>query len=210
MTGMTFVKRAVGKARSRMFDLRYGVRTDGDIPLEKLTIASPNARHGTLYMPTHPKAAREALQSLPVQEYSRYTLVDFGSGKGRVMLIAAEFPFRKIIGIEFAPELHAIAVENIRRYRNPRRRCFEIESFNMDVLDFPLPEGDGIYYFFFPFRRPVMEPLIERINQSLSESPRDILILYFNPELAELLDRASRFRLCEVRRYYRIYRSVPS
>ena len=69
--------------------------------------------------------------------------VDFGCGKGRVLLLAAGFGFARITGVEFAKELCDIAKERgplpkedgpayrdphcsggCRRVRNPRRRQF--------------------------------------------------------------------------------------
>jgi hypothetical protein len=43
-----------------------------------------------------------------------FTVIDFGSGKGRALIVASECPFRRIIGVEFALELHRDAQQNIR------------------------------------------------------------------------------------------------
>ena len=44
-------------------------------------------------------------------------LVDYGSGKGRVLVVAAELGIQRIVGIEFSPGLVAIAKCNLERYR---------------------------------------------------------------------------------------------
>ncbi|MBZ5489392.1 MAG: class I SAM-dependent methyltransferase [Acidobacteriia bacterium] len=45
-----------------------------------------------------------------------FTFIDLGSGKGRALLMAAQYGFKRIIGVEFMPELHRVAQENIRKY----------------------------------------------------------------------------------------------
>jgi hypothetical protein len=49
-----------------------------------------------------------------------FTFIDLGSGKGRVLLMAAAYGFKRIIGVEFMPELHRVAEENIRKYTEHR------------------------------------------------------------------------------------------
>jgi SAM-dependent methyltransferase len=194
--------------RNLVFDWIYRVKTRGDVSLGSLAIPSPNAAHGIQYHPTHPKSSRLVFESLPVRDVSRYVFVDIGSGKGRMLFRAAEYPFRKIIGVEFAPELHAIAQANIRTYRNRRRACFDIESVNMDAATFPLPLSDTVLYMFFPFRRPVMEPLLARLDESLERHPRDVVLVYMNPELAFLVDGMRHMRLHSANEYFKVYRST--
>src|SRR5450755_4425702 len=69
------------------------------------------------YQPTEPALFREMLGSLNL-DFREFTFIDIGSGKGRALLMAAEFPFHRILGIELLPELHRIAQENINNYRN--------------------------------------------------------------------------------------------
>src|SRR2546430_8863932 len=38
--------------------------------------------------------------------------IDFGSGKGRVLFVAAHYPFRKVIGVELSAKLNQIASSN--------------------------------------------------------------------------------------------------
>ena len=108
------LKIIVGAARCRVFDWRYKVRTCGVVSLDRLTIESDNARHGVFYHPTHSKFLFEVLGALDI-DYERYRFIDLGSGKGRVLLVASEFPFREVLGVEFARELHEIACQNLRR-----------------------------------------------------------------------------------------------
>jgi predicted RNA methylase len=53
------------------------------------------------------------------EDLHRFSFVDFGSGKGRVLLVASHYPFREVVGVEFSPELQKIAEGNIRSTKAP-------------------------------------------------------------------------------------------
>lgn len=58
-------------------------------------------------------------------------------GKGRVLLLASEFPFQQVIGVEIDPRLHHIAQKNIAAYRHPFQKCEDVQSICSDVTRFP-------------------------------------------------------------------------
>src|SRR6476619_3967516 len=111
-----FAERCVSAWRDWAFDRKFHVSTRGTIPLERLDLDGPNAEHGIYYAPTHPKAARAVFETLPLEDFSQYTFVDLGSGKGRMLFRAAEYPFKHVIGVELAPTLNQAAQDNISRY----------------------------------------------------------------------------------------------
>jgi len=49
-------------------------------------------------------------------DYPKTVFIDFGSGKGRTLLLACKYPFHSIIGIEISPALCEIATDNINKY----------------------------------------------------------------------------------------------
>lgn len=152
------------------------------------------------------------LRNLPIGDVSGYTFIDMGSGKGRMLLLAAELPFRRIVGVEFASDLNALAQKNVKTYRNSNQACFEIEPLNMDATLFEFPPEPSIIYFFYPFERFVMEPVIRNLNRSLAEHPRDVILVYFNPVLSDIVEAANNLRVYAKSNYfgslYTIYRSV--
>jgi len=77
-------------------------------------------RDSHVYAPVRVANARAALRALPVGDFSQYSFIDMGSGKARMLFVAAELPFRRVIGVEFDRKLHAAAKENIARWRNWR------------------------------------------------------------------------------------------
>ena len=192
------------RAYSRWWDWRHRVATSGDIPPEKLKMRPELQRHSTNYMPTHPRHLRLLFNMLPL-ETGEYTLIDFGSGKGRVLTMAVSFPFREVIGIEGAHDLHVLAEANLRRFRG-RRLCRSARSLCLDVRSFPIPPVKSVYYFFHPFAEPVMLSVLHNICRSLQETPRDCFLVYVNAELKVLVENTGMFELFASSTYSSIWR----
>src|SRR5882724_12595376 len=111
MSSFTHQLRHLGtRAEEGLFDVFRNVRTGGAVSLDRLTLVG-SGKTGFDYLPARPRNVRRALSDLPVDNPAKYTFVDLGSGKGRILFLAAEFPFRRIQGIEFAVELHREAEE---------------------------------------------------------------------------------------------------
>lgn len=121
------------------------------------------------------------------EDYSRFTFVDFGSGRGRVLLAAAEKPFRAVRGVEFSGRLHAEAECNIANYPADRLGCRDVRSVCVDAADYPLPDGDCILYFFNPFSADLLDRVVScALETALSRGSRVILV-YYNPVHSEAI-----------------------
>jgi SAM-dependent methyltransferase len=180
LTSQTWLKPALktlGQARCVLWDLVHGVDTCGEIPLVDLDFESEHKTLGLEYQSHHPAIIRDGLMSLKIQ-YQDYSFVDFGCGKGRVLLVAAEFPFRRITGLEFAPQLAETARRNLQTYRAKNQKCFEIEAITADATRYLLPHEPQVLYFYSPFERSVMDQVVRNIEDSLQKSPRDLLVLF--------------------------------
>jgi SAM-dependent methyltransferase len=185
---------ALGPTSERSeFDRSFGVETDGELEnwtyLSDLDIPSPNWVEGRDYTPIEPERLAMVLSSLRIR-HDDFVFVDFGSGKGRALLVASQFPFRKIIGIEFSPQLHAIAVRNLVSYRNPDQRCRDIQCVCLDFTQFPLPPEPLVLFFFDPCDERLLAQVLRNIEVSLRQSPRDVFICYVAPRLRQLMDSA--------------------
>jgi hypothetical protein len=162
------------------FDLRYGVETSTRVHLTDLKIDSPNWVYAGAYWPTSTKIIHEALAALPIR-YQDFVFIDFGSGKGRVLLQASDLPFRRIIGVEFASELHDIAVNNIARYKSDSQKCRTIESVCMDFTQFEIPPEPLVAFLYNPSSEAITAALANNIAQSLIENPRELWVIYVTP-----------------------------
>ena len=129
----------------------------GTIALRELAIDSENRALGFPSVPS-PGLLVDTLLANIGEDLGRFSFVDFGSGKGRVLLVASHYPFREVVGVEFSPELHEIAEDNIRRYQSPARRCPHVRSVCADAATFALPAPDCVLYFNNPFAGAGLRP----------------------------------------------------
>lgn len=193
------------RERDAEFDRRFGVKTGGYIDLADLAILpTDNRLFGARYEPTSEVTFREMLSAVPAK-LENFVFVDIGSGLGRVLLLASEYPFRAIRGVEFSPDLHAIATENIRRYRSDTQKCTDIASICQDATQFEIPEQQAFLYFYNPFEEPVMRQVVANIEQSLRKHPRDVYLLYYNPKSRQIIDWSPMFRLIHEDSVFCIY-----
>jgi SAM-dependent methyltransferase len=167
------------------FDVTHGVDTEGEFGgwtyLSDLKIPSPNWIEGNDYLAIEPERFKRVLNGLEIR-FEDYIFIDFGSGMGRALLLASEYSFKKIIGLEFSSALHQRAEENIRRYRSDCQLCRDIRSINVDFLNFVLPVEPLVLFFFDPCQPPLIRKQVERLRQSLIDSPRSVYVAYVAPK----------------------------
>lgn len=171
------------------FDFDHRVNTTGG------TVAWRDRLTGiftSAYQATDPPLLHEMLHALNV-DFRRFTFIDLGSGKGRTLLIAATYPFHKIMGVELIPRLHLAAEENIRKYKDASQQCFAIESICANARDFDFPAEALVVYLFNPFLESVLAEVWSRLESSLTANPRPVCILYHNPLLRNVLIRRGTF-----------------
>jgi len=161
------------------------------------------------YQPTEPEAFREMIDALDI-DFPEFTFIDIGSGKGRVLLLASDYPFRRILGVELLPELHRVAQENIARYQNPRQRCFALESLCADAREFAFPPEPTLLYFFNPLPEPGFGRVIENLGASLRKSPRPLFVLYHNPVWERLVAASPELKKIGGKHQYSVFANSPA
>jgi hypothetical protein len=168
--------------------------TKDHIPLAGLTVRGPNRARGHDYRPT-PCALLEWTIAAIDHDLSRFTFVDHGAGKGRVLLLASQFPFQAIGGIEFAEELHDDAIMNIAQFPRSRMKCRNVECVLDDAAALGPPDGESVHYFFNPFSREVFAEVLHNIVVSYRKRPRRLyLILVDQPNVTDLIDNSGVFQ----------------
>jgi SAM-dependent methyltransferase len=192
--------------RCKLWDLIHGVDTCGDIPLASFDFESPHKTPGLQYQSHHPQIIRAALEASGI-EFSRYTFIDYGCGKGRALLVASGFPFRNIIGLEFVPQLADIARENVKRYRSRKQQCQDIEVVTADATEYELPNESAFLYFFSPFSTPVMNAVFNKIENSLISTPRELVVLFTGvPTMRDRSFGRPPYERVKREQYFDIYR----
>lgn len=188
----------------RVFDLRFGVDTAGVLVLPELQ-SDPRFKYSSHYEPTPRSLFFRMLRQLDV-DYSNFVFIDFGCGKGRVLLLAAELPFKQIVGIELSSKLFRVAENNLKSYLGPRRYN-AVQIVCMDASEYGIPEERAIYYFYNPFTAETMRKVLENIRRSLAATPRETYVVYFNDVLKSLLDESGFLTPIKQTSLYSIYKA---
>lgn len=169
-------------------ELRYGIRTEGDVDLEELGVA---AEHRLGYEGSHWVGVRRALKRLGVNRQDVFA--DFGSGKGPAVLVAATFPFRRAIGVEISSDLSRSARRNLEQSRlTPRAGAVEFAT--ADVLEYDIPDDLTVAYLYNPFTGLLFARFLERLFASLERRPRPLRLVYNYPFEHNYVMASGRFR----------------
>ena len=183
---------AIRQAKSD-FDKKWGTDTSGVISPRFLGLSGENALFANYYKGTRPRVFRVIMDSLNIDP-GGYEFVDYGSGKGLIALLASEYPFKKITGVELSRMLHNIANENLRTYASPTKKCQRIEFLCMDATHHELPQGPTVVFLFDPFPdAKVFKKWLSRIESSLAKNPRDVFIVYVGPSQREYVEASPFF-----------------
>ncbi len=157
------------------------------------------------HIPVRPKIARRELNALPRFDFREYAFIDFGCGKGRMLLIAAALPFKKYVGIELRKEFYELALKNTRSDRRAASR--NIECLNINAVDYEFPDEKLVVYFCNPFGEEVMRPVQDNLGRSLKRNFRDVVVVLHNPIYGYVLDNTPHLSLVKEGYGFRIYRS---
>jgi SAM-dependent methyltransferase len=161
------------------------------------------------YQPTDPSTFREMMAALPI-DFHEFTFIDIGSGKGRTLLMASEYPFRKILGVELIAELHRAAAENIAAYQaqTSSARGMAIESVCMDAREFVFPDTPLVVYLFNPLPEARLRQVIRHLQDSWRDTPRPVWIVYHNPALESALAESQWLQRVSGTAQYSLYRTT--
>ena len=141
-------------------------------------------------------------------DFTGFVFVDLGSGKGRTLLMAAEYPFRRIVGVELLPALHRVAQENLRKYTSATQKCFVLEAVCGDACEFEFPAEPTVLYLFNPLPEAGLAAVIENLERSLDAHPRKVFVLYHNPLLERVLARCGWLQKTQGTHQYAVYESA--
>jgi len=178
-------------APAHPFDNQYGISTSGFLPgsVLRLGYSLGQTTADSAYLPEQPSIIRWALNTLP--HHNDATFLDLGCGKGRALVVASEFPFPSIIGVEICPELVKIAEENAQVIRRNLPERTPITVVEGNALDYALPEGNLIIFLYNPFGEDIVTRLLTNIETTLLKRDSSVWIVYANPEWGHVFDKSS-------------------
>jgi SAM-dependent methyltransferase len=179
------------------FDEEFGVRTSGLVAGRHLKSGHPHDRHATAYYGIAPSVFHALLcrwqRSRAAWPMGEFTFIDVGAGMGRAVLLAAQLPFRQVVGVELNPTLARIARKNLAVIRASGQALAPTKIICGDAVEFRLPAGPCLAFLFNPFGAPVMRLLLTAWRKSLARRPRGLDLLYVNNEQEWVLERQVGF-----------------
>jgi len=186
----------LAKSKDFFFDLKYGTDTRGWAHLEGMDFSSSNKARATHYQPTSVAMSQYAFNV--IRPGIESVFIDLGCGKGRVLFLAYFRGFKRVVGVEFSPQLCRIAKKNIEILEQKLGRKVDIEIRELDVTDYPWRDDETVIFLFNPFDSVVLNKVLDAIQSSLERRPRQAWIIYVNPLHRALLEAAGCFKLmCE-------------
>jgi predicted RNA methylase len=184
-------KRLPGLTRStglidHPFDLAFGVRTSGLVAGRDLQSGHTHDRHATAYYGVAPSVFERLLErwrrTRPAASIEDTTFLDIGAGMGRAVLLAAEMPFRRVIGVESQPALVRIARRNLTAWRKAGRSVAPMRIAEADVVEFDWPIGPAVVFLFNPFGAVVMRRFVRALARAYRDRAGQLDVLYVNNE----------------------------
>jgi predicted RNA methylase len=184
------------RQRDSAFDKKLGVDTRGPVGLWHLRVRSNNLQHAIRYEGVNPGVFRRALSEIG-ESFTGFSFIDLGCGKGRALLLANEFNFSQIIGIEFAAKLAAVARKNCQR------AGVSATVLSQDAAQFSFPPVDSVVYLYNPFGPTVMDPVLDRL---LAATNAKCYLVYVNPiHRRQCFDTRPRLRCVSASPEYAIW-----
>lgn len=183
------------------FDEKYGTRTSQiwhqyELP-EKVTIE--RFASAARYNPSPISSVHQALKVLPDFgiSYEEFVFIDVGAGLGRNLLLASNYPFKRIIGIELSSHLVGIAVENMEIYQARTSGRFPFEMICVNALDYSFPQENLVMYFWDPFASEVVQQFMNKIRAFLIETRLKVVLIFLGPVFREVKYSPFFRLLCE-------------
>jgi 16S rRNA G966 N2-methylase RsmD len=173
------------------FDWRYGTDTTRWVKVADLGVVGENQIHGVDYQPSKARPLRKLFNSLDLPREGVF--VDFGSGKGRVLLIAVECGFRKLVGVEFSPELCECTRRNMQIFKQHGGLTAHIDIVLSDVANYRIQPDQRVFFMYNPFDEAVMAQVVVNLRRSVELAPRKIWLIYNTPKHHLVIERAGLF-----------------
>jgi predicted RNA methylase len=203
------MKRHTDRENQR-FDERFG--TDS---FTRLDLAALGLEEKTGYdfdgwgtCPVNESFFHEMMRAIPA-DLAGFDFIDVGAGKGKAMMLATEYPFRRVIGVELAEDLVSIARGNLARHGALRPPRAPVELHCQDFMRWTLPLEPSVLFFNDPFPASIAELAILHVEASLDACRRPAFVIYRKAELAVIdrLDRSPALRMVRGSPFWRIYAS---
>lgn len=179
-------------------DRRFGTDTDAWLSNRDGGIPSHLNNEVQRYEPAAEAVVQHILKRLPI-EPKNFVFLDVGCGKGRVLLLAAQHAYKRVVGVELSPVTSDIARRNIDIVRTKARgrfKCNDIGVLTENALDFDIPDANLVVFLYNPFQGSIFESFMKRLYDFRAKHrEREVYVAYLNPWFCQgWLERSGLFR----------------
>lgn len=180
-----------GWRRVHPFDIAHGVDTSGFVSAGDCSADQALAANISPYVGSQPSIIRAVLATLPEPE--SYAFVDIGCGKGRPLIVASEFPYRRVLGVDLSPELAVVARANAAAIsaRYPDRSAIDIQV--GDACAVRAPADRVVYYMYHAFNRSLVDALIANVERQIVDGLDHVFFVYYDPVHSAAFDASPHF-----------------
>jgi predicted RNA methylase len=119
--------------------------------------------------------------------------------------MAAQHPFKRIIGIEFNSDLARIAELNAAKFQSRSDCRCKINVVCEDAAQYQFPDENAVIFLFNPFKQEIMSEVLKNIRTS-ARTTRHRYIIYHNAVLENLFSDPNEFAVVMKEKEYVIYR----
>lgn len=162
-----------------IFEFKYKVDTIAEVELDDLTLKGSNKAYSERYQGANYFYFQSIMKKMKI-DFANSTFIDYGSGKGRVLIMAGEYPFRKIIGVEFGKELVQTCNANLEKVKG-QMKAKQFEVVHEDATQYDVAADINLFFLNNPFHQNLMEQVLDKIEESLTKHPRFVQVIYLNP-----------------------------
>jgi precorrin-6B methylase 2 len=163
----------------KSFERWYGIRSAGRMSSREL---GTDAAVSNDYQPTRYHILHDVFRKIaPRQLDEEQVLLDVGCGKGRVVTVAATYPYSAVIGVEISDQLVSCAQENLVKARH-HFRCPNVKVLPADVTRMEIPEEVTTVFIYNAFRGAPLNSFMENLHASLLRRERVLTVAFVNPE----------------------------
>ncbi|MCE9589708.1 MAG: class I SAM-dependent methyltransferase [Planctomycetes bacterium] len=166
----------IQRCSEKYHERRLGIHSAQIVQPHEVGISNPNAHS---YTPTEFGHFTAIFKQLPIPP-GRHVFLDYGSGMGRVLILAGQYPFKRVLGIEYAEQLHKVALDNVAIARD-RLTCKDIQPLVGDATTWPVPDDVTVVYFNNPFHGEIFTGALARMKESLDRAPRPMAVVLYVP-----------------------------
>lgn len=173
-------------ARNRFFDWRHGTDTASGVPHRSLDMPTEQRQRASWYVPVPLHSFNYVLDHLPL-EYPHYSFLDIGAGKGKAMYLASQYPFRQILGVEFAAMIAVTCRKNMAKLCRDDGAAVPWRLDVMNALEARLPDGPCFLFLYSPFSNTGINVFLARLEHWIKGRTQPLILCFVDDKGASSL-----------------------